>query len=237
MENDKKRIAIIPARGGSKRIPNKNIINFAGKHMIGWTIEAALKSKAFLRVIVSTDDERIADISRDYAAEVPFMREGNSDDNTQVSLATAGALVQAEKHWETEFDEVVQLMPNCPLRDNKDIDEALNAFSENNREFQISCFKFGCMNPWWAFKFEEEKKDTKLFPDAFKKRSQDLPDLYCPTGSIWIAKGKKLKRTKNFYGKEQFFEPINWISAIDIDDYNDLDLACALYEIKKNKKT
>ncbi len=90
-----RRIAIIPARGGSKRIPEKNIIDFAGKPMIAWSIEAALKSNLFDRVIVSTDDIKIADIAKQWGAEVPFLRKECADDYSTVSEATTSALTQA----------------------------------------------------------------------------------------------------------------------------------------------
>lgn len=93
---NKKIIAVIPARGGSKRIPKKNIVNLNGKPMIAWTIEAALKSKYIDEVLVSTDDEEIAEIGKDYGAKVPFLRNANADDHSPISLATVRAL----KQWE-----------------------------------------------------------------------------------------------------------------------------------------
>lgn len=106
----KNNIAIIPARGGSKRILKKNIIDFNGKPMIAWTIEAALKSQLFSKVLVSTDCEETADIARAFGAEVPFLRRGYSDDITPVSEATLDALLQAEKFWNLDFDTVTQLI-------------------------------------------------------------------------------------------------------------------------------
>ena len=85
MVKGKKILAIIPARGGSKRIPRKNIINFQGKPMIAWTIESAIKSACFDEILVSTDDDEIAEISKNYGASVPFLRELNKDDHSNVS--------------------------------------------------------------------------------------------------------------------------------------------------------
>lgn len=225
-------IAIIPARGGSKRVPKKNILDFDGKPMIAWTIEAAIDSNIFSKVLVSTDCEEIAEISRSFGAEVPFLRRNFSDDITPVSVATCDALKQAEEYWDEEFDCVVQLMANCPLRNSSDIANSMNAFIQNKRDFQISCFKFGWMNPWWAFKFNESGGHESMFPDAQFQRSQDLDDLFCPTGSIWIANAKKLKDSDTFYGNNYKFEEINWISAVDIDDYDDLNFAKTLKSFK-----
>ena len=100
-------IAVIPARGGSKRIPKKNIIDFMGKPMIAWTIEAALKSKLFDRVIVSTDDYEFASISKEYGCDVPFLRDSSADDLTPVSIATIRAVEQAENYYNEEYDIVI----------------------------------------------------------------------------------------------------------------------------------
>ena len=88
------------------------------------------------------------------------------------------------------------------------------------------------MNPWWAFKLDKRNKSKALFPKQLTKRSQDLPNLYCPTGAIWIAKTKDLIRNKTFYGKGYCFEEINWINAIDIDDYEDLEFAKILKKFR-----
>ena len=221
-------IAIIPARGGSKRVPKKNILEFFGKPMIAWTIEAAIKSNTFTKVLVSTDCEEIAKISKNYGAEVPFLRKSYADDISPISLATHGALIQAENFWSLKFDTVTQLMPNCPLRNDKDIVDAMKTFKSKKRDFQISCFKFEWMNPWWSFKFQEDGNHELMFPEAIKNRSQDLDSLFCPTGSIWIAKVEKLKKTQSFYGNDYKFEPMHWMSAVDIDNFEDLDFAKAL---------
>jgi CMP-N-acetylneuraminic acid synthetase len=224
-----KNIAIIPARGGSKRIPGKNVIDFLGKPMIAWTIEAALASDCFDRILVSTDDQEIAEVAIKHGAEVPFLRGSHADDYSPVSDATAAALQQAIDYWEEDYHLVVQLMANCPLRSAFDIGHAVEQFSNSDREFQISCFKYGWMNPWWAAKLDSKGHPERLFPEAAEKRSQDLPELYCPTGAIWIAKANKLLEHKTYYGPRFVFEPISWVSAVDIDDYDDLLFAKSVF--------
>src|SRR5580698_5131234 len=114
-------VAIIPARGGSKRIPGKNIRPLAGKPIIAYTIAAALESGLFERVVVSTDSEAIAAIARQFKAEVPFLRDqALADDFTPVSSATADALLRLDPAGD-RFDSVAQLMPNCPLRTAADV--------------------------------------------------------------------------------------------------------------------
>jgi CMP-N-acetylneuraminic acid synthetase len=220
-------VAIIPARGGSKRIPKKNIIDFNGKPLIAWTIEAALKSDLFDKVIVSTDSEEVAEVAKRYGAELPGLRKSKADDFSPVSEATISALRQMEEEgW--VFDNVVQLMAVCPLRTAGDIQDAYAHFIEGKIGFQISCFKFTWMNPWWAVTLDNEGHPTSIFNDRLSNRSQDLPDLYCPTGAIWIAKVNDLFRENTFYGTGHVFREMDWKRAIDIDSYEDLALARSL---------
>lgn len=220
-----KRIAIIPARGGSKRILHKNVIDFCGKPMIAWTIQAAKNSGLFDRILVSTDDQHIAEVSRDWGADVPFLRTSHADDHAPVSEATVVALKQSMDYWQEDYSLVTQLMANCPLRTAEDIIQAVTQFEAHRRDFQISCFKYGWMNPWWAVKIDSNAYPERLFPETSAKRSQDLPELFCPTGAIWIANVSKLLRTRSFYGPNHVFEPLSWESAVDIDDYDDLRFA------------
>lgn len=229
-------IAIIPARGGSKRIPGKNIIGFNGVPMIARTINSASQSGIFSRIIVSTDDEKIADISRKFGAEVPFLRTECCDDFSTVSQATIFAIKQAEAYYGESYKNVIQLMANCPLRNAQDIVAAYDHFCTSGSNFQISCFKFGWMNPWWAMKLDKAYVPTKLFPETGEKRSQDLPELYCPTGAIWIADVDALKQCGTFYGDGYKAFPLDWKSAVDIDNYDDLELALTLDGMCSNLK-
>ena len=230
----KRTIAIIPARGGSKRIPKKNIIDFFGKPLIAWTIEAAQSSGIFDRILVSTDDTETAKVAEDYGLNVPFFRNMCYDDYSPVSDATISALYQVENVLNEKYENVVQLMPNCPLRKSEDIVKAHNSFVNNSVLFQISCFEFGWMNPWWAVKLDKKLQPTYLFAEAVEKRSQDMPKLYCPTGAIWIADAVALKASGTFYGRNHVFYPIDWKAAIDIDDFNDLEMAKAIFHMERN---
>ncbi len=229
-----KHIAIILARGGSKRLPHKNILDFHGKPMLTWSVEAALQSCQFDQVVVSTDDHEIAEIARSFGAAVPFLRDSAADDITPSSEATLAALRQAEQYWGEQFDIVSQLMANCPLRDAKDITASIQNFENRNAESQISSFRFGWMNPWWAAKLNEQGVPDYLFPEARVARSQDLPPLYCPSGAIWVARAPALKSAKTFYVPSHIFHELSWMSAMDIDDAEDLEMAKACFLSKKN---
>ncbi len=225
-------IAIIPARGGSKRIPKKNIVDFFGRPMIAWTIAAAQKSQLFDRILVSTDDPEIAQVAKDLGLEIPFLRDKDFDDHASVSQATITALQQVKLKLKEEYDNVIQLMPNCPLRNETHITEAYKNFLENNAKFQISCCKFGWLNPWWAVTLDKAGHPAPQFPEALKKRSQDLTPMYCPTGAIWIARYPELIQGSSFYGAGHIFHPLEWQAAVDIDDPADLEMAKTLYAIQ-----
>jgi len=231
----KNNIAIIPARGGSKRIPQKNIIDFFGKPMIAWTIEAAQQSGIFDRILVSTDDEEIAQVARSFGIEVPFLRDKHYDDDAPVSDGTITALEQLKEQLGEEYHNIFQLMPNCPLRKKEQIIDAYNHFSGSGALFQISCFKFGWMNPRWAVELDEKLQPRFIFPEAFEKRSQDMGPLYCPSGAIWIARESALMSFGSFYGKPLTFYPIDWKNAIDIDDLDDLEMTKVLFSVKADK--
>jgi CMP-N-acetylneuraminic acid synthetase len=226
-----KTIGIIPARGGSKRIPHKNIIDFMGRPLIGWTIEAAKQSGIFDRIIVSTDDVEIAQVAINFGIEVPFLRKEGNDDLTPVSFATIAAIRQAQEYWHEEYDVVIQLMANCPIRGSREIAQSLENFINNKANFQLSCFKVGWMNPWWAAKLDKNLSPEFIFPDALKKRSQDLPDLFCPTGAVWIARTRQLLKDETFYGKGHTFYPIDWKAAVDIDTFEDVEFAEVVFNL------
>jgi len=230
-----KSIAIILARGGSKRLPNKNILKINNKPLVAWSIEAAINSRQFTKVLVSTDSKKILNISKKYNAEVPFLRSKAADDYSTSSLATYYALCQAEKFWGEKYDLVVQLMANCPLRTAEDIKNSIKAFKKSKTPSQISCFRYGWMNPWWAVKLNKKGIPSKIFPKLTEKRSQDYQKLYCPSGALWIARRDNFINKKNFYMKGHRYQEINWISALDIDDKDDFKMAKMCLNLRNSK--
>lgn len=232
---DKSIVAIIPARGGSTRVPHKNIVDFCGKPLIAWTIEAALNTGLFDAVVVSTDDKKIADISRQYGAQVPFLRDDKADEFSPVSEAIIRTIEQLEEIGK-KFDLVVQLFAVCPLRTSEEIVEAVKFFFEQKASLLVSCFRFVGMNPWWAIKLNDQHQGERIF-EEITKRSQDIPPLYSPTGAIWVANIEVLKQEGTFFGKGQIFWEISWESGIDIDDEKDLRLAAALKTLQTNYQT
>ncbi len=227
------RIAIIPARAGSKRIPDKNILPLSNKPLLFWAIDVALETKMFDRIIVSTDSEYYAELAKSRGIECPFLRNKYYDDNTNVSQATTYSLMQAKDFYDENFSTVVQLMPNCPLRKVNTIKEFIFEFEAEEKSSLISAFEFGWMNPNWAYELNKEGYPKPLFPKRITERSQDLPKLYCPSGAIWVTSQLNLLKYKKFYTPGWKFKIIPWDEAIDIDDSSDFEMAETLC-IKKN---
>lgn len=228
-------VAIIPARAGSKRIPNKNIVQLQGRPLLAWTVEAALNSCVFDAVIVSTDGREIADAAIAAGAEVPFLRTKAADEmapSSEATIHTLRQLAQVGRHFST----VVQLLPTCPLRTGEDIGSALDFLSARNAHFVISCVRFGWTNPWWAAALEDDGQPRWIHPEGRTKRSQDLPPLYAPSGAIWLARRESLLRSGTFYGPGHLFWELPWSHAVDIDTTEDLELASALLEARLRRR-
>ena len=222
-------VAIIPARGGSRRIPGKNIKDLAGKPIIAYTIAAAFESGLFERVVVSTDSQEVSRIAREHGAEVPFMRDDSlSDDFAPVSSVTADALLRLDPVGD-KFDAVAQLMPNCPLRTATDITDSYRQFETTGADSQLSVVRYGWQNPWWAMRQNEKHELEPLFREQMMKRSQDLPELFCPTGAIWWARAEVLRRAKTFHVANRTGWEILWQRGIDIDTWEDWAMAEALF--------
>jgi pseudaminic acid cytidylyltransferase len=224
-------IAIIPARGGSKRIPDKNIRLLDGKPMIAYTIAAARESGVFERVVVSTDSPKIAEVARHYGAEVPFLRNENlADDFTPVSSVTVDVLLQLDPAGD-KFASVAQLMPNCPLRTAADVTDSHKQFEKTGAESQISVVRYGWQNPWWAMHLNERHELEPVFKEQMAARSQDLPELYCPTGAIWWARTRVLRQTKTFHLESRTGWEIPSQRGIDIDTVEDWAMAELLFGV------
>jgi N-acylneuraminate cytidylyltransferase len=187
---------------------------------MAYTIDAALQSALFEQVVVSTDDEEIAAIARAAGASVPFLRAAVlADDGTHVSAVTADALCRLDP--DRRFSAVAQLMPNCPLRHADDVRASFAAFERSEAPAQLSVTPYGMQNPWWASELSADGVMKPVFPDRMTQRSQDLPELYCPTGAIWWARADVLRTEKTFHvaGRTGWVMP--WERAADIDTEED----------------
>lgn len=175
------KVAVIPARGGSKRIPRKNIKDFCGKPMIAWSIEAALESDCFDKVLVSTDDNDIAEVARSFGAEVPFMRPAElSDDFTGTTPVIAHAINQLEATPEV----VCCIYATAPFIRAEDIRQGNEALQDNDADYAFSVTSY-------AFPIQRSLKLTangriEMFsPEFFETRSQDLEEAYHDAGQFY----------------------------------------------------
>lgn len=222
MNYKKKIISIIPARGGSKRLPGKNIKILAGKPLIAYSIEQSLKCDLINKTIVSTDDDEIAEIAKQYGADVIKRPKELAEDDSPTIDAVKHVLQNLRKE-EYIPDAIILLQPTSLLRSIKDINEAINLFLETNKNV-VSVTEDNCN---WHLKIDS--KNNNIVPlidwNMFKKRKQDLPKTYKLNGSIYITITTKLFKNNSFFDEETqaFIMPEK--RSIDIDTEFEFKLA------------
>ncbi len=197
MYKEKTILGIITARGGSKGLPRKNLKPLCGKPLIAWTIEQALASKYLDKVIVSTDDEEIAEISKQFGAEVPFMRPKELATDEAKSVDVVLHAVNFLESMGEHFDIIVLLQPTSPLRTTEDIDNAIESFNENNCESLVSVYE-APHSLFWSFDIKGGYLEPFLGKEYLNKRRQDLPKLYLPNGAIYISTKDSIENYRGF---------------------------------------
>ena len=177
-------VAIIPARGGSKRIPRKNITLFHGKPLIAYSIEVALKSQLFKRVIVSTDDEEIASIAKEYGAETPFLRPQELSDDMSTSSDAVAHAIEYLKAQEEEFEYVCTLYPTAPFLQVKYLVQGYERLKNSDAKmaFSVTSMPFPIQR---TFSITEEGRCQMFTPEHSKTRSQDLEESYQDAGQFY----------------------------------------------------
>lgn len=232
MFNNQKILALIPARGGSKGIKDKNIIFLAGKPLIAYSIEAAKYSKYIDDIIVTTDSEKIAEISKQYGASVPFIRPAELATDTS---KTIDAVLHAIRTLETmgkEYDVLVLLQPTQPLRTNNDIDEALEVYYKNKEEGLVSV-SFVDDSPLLIRSISNEGKLLNLLSQNSTCRRQDMPEYYKVNGCIYINKIDEINENMSFNDNKVPFI-MRKEHSVDIDELSDLWMA--EYYLQTDKK-
>jgi len=182
-------VAVIPARGGSKRIPRKNIKPFAGKPMMAWSIEAALNSGLFDRVVVSTDDTEIAALAEEYGAEVPFMRPAHlADDHTATIPVIAHAIEALTEQGEFPTD-VCCIYATAPFISVEDLKASYEQFRDTDSHYCFTVTEFAAP-VFRSFSVEADHSIEMFWPENFEKRSQDLPNAYHDAGQFYWGKAR-----------------------------------------------
>jgi len=212
--------ALIPARGGSKGIPRKNIKTIAGKPLIVWTIEAALRSSMLDAVVVSTEDEEIADVARQAGALVPFMRPAAlAADATPGLDPVLHALDQLP-----QFDAVLLLQPTSPMRTTDDIDGCLRLAAERGVPSVVSVTEPDA-HPYWTYRVDGDLRMMRLIDSAAVTRRQDLPLVGALNGALYFAAADWLRNNRSLLGPETLAYMMTRERSIDIDTPLDWKIA------------
>jgi CMP-N,N'-diacetyllegionaminic acid synthase len=236
MKKKKKIIAIIPARGGSKGIPKKNIKFLIGKPLIVYTIEAALKSKYLDRIIVSTEDKEIAEISKRYGAEVPFMRPKNlaKDDIPVIPDIPKYIIKEFKKKENFDVDIIVVLQPTSPLRSVKYIDEAIKKLLITKCDWVATVSKV-TQHPFRMRKMEGDKLEPLFKKEDIWAQRQDLPPVYHFNGAVYVTWKNVLIQREVFKNKDWRGVIMKEEEAIDIDTLLDFFVAENIIKMKYKK--
>ena len=220
-------IAIIPARGGSKRLPGKNLMEIAGKPLITWTVEAAIGSGMFERIIVSTDSQDIAGTATEAGAEVPFLRPAEiSADDTSSADVVRHLLISQEMNKNDRYSHFVLLQPTSPLRKTENITEAIELLEKKNADAVISVCRTE-HSPLWSNTLPEDMNmQNFLKPEIQKTPSQSRPQYFRLNGALYICSIKKFLEEGSLFLKDNIYAYLmSRRDSIDIDDDVDFDLA------------
>ena len=228
-------IAIIPARGGSKRIPKKNIKEFCGKPIIAYSIEAALESKIFNEIMVSTDDQEIADIAIQYGAKVPFLRSNETSDDFATTRDVLDEVVQTYKtKLKRSFDYLCCIYPTAPFVSAKKLREAYDMLKDSNTDQVIPVVQFS-FPPQRSFVIDSDGTLRYKWPENQCKRSQDLEPFYHDAGQFYFFDAKV------FYKQKQVTELLTTpyilsdLEVQDIDNIEDWQIAEIKYHLMQQR--
>jgi CMP-N,N'-diacetyllegionaminic acid synthase len=229
-------LALIPARGGSKRLPGKNIRILDGKPLIVWSIDVAKEIPAISDVLVSTDDITIAEVSKNAGASVPWLRSAELATDT---ASTVDVAIHALDWYETEHgtvDGLLLLQPTSPFRTKENICKGIELFKNNSKQTVLGVSP-SHSNPMWSLKLDKDSLIPYFENHGFGKRSQDLPDAYVANGCFYLISPKLLRLNKSFFTTA--VQPLiidSFKEGLDIDTEKDWELAQILLNSSCNNK-
>lgn len=219
---DAKILAIIPARGGSKRIPGKNIKLLAGKPLIAYTIEAAKKSKLIGKVVVSTDDAQISEAAKKYGADVIERPTELAQDETPTLPVMIHVLDVLKKREQYKPDFIILLQPTCPLRNEDDINNIIKLMAEGADSAQTFCK--AVQHPAYMVTIKHGIA-IPIDKKGYTTRSQDLPEIYAKNGAVYGVTYDLLMNKKTLYGKNNKAAIMPVERSVEIDELSDFKLA------------
>lgn len=229
---NKKILAIIPARGGSKGILRKNILPLHGRPLIAWTIDAACSSKYIDRCIVSTDDIEIASIAKKFGAEVPYLR------NPELALDTsssADVVLDVLSRIDGDYESVLLLQPTSPLRSTKDIDGIIKLSQKKGYPSIVSICKVS-EHPAWMYKVDSNfKLESFCEPMQVKTRRQDLEPVYTLNGAMYLVNVKWFTKNRLFVNEQSYGYEMPDNRSIDIDVMSDFERVEFILQNSKSK--
>lgn len=225
MYKNKRILALIPARGGSKGLPHKNIRLLMGKPLIAWTIKQAKNSKYLDRLIVSTDDIKIANISKKYGAEVPILRPKKLATDKATLMDLMAHIIKWMEMKGNPYDLIMVLQPTSPLRRSEDIDATIKLLFAKNAQAIVSVCESE-HHPYGANILPENGcMGVFIRPEVVNKNRQELPIFYRINGAIYLAYRHYLKENKQFLGKKTYAYIMPAERSVDIDSKLDFEFA------------
>lgn len=228
MKQNKKVLAIVTARGGSKRVPRKNLVKLGGVSLVGRTLKEAILSDVFTDVLLSSDDAEILN----EASLVKGARALKRSDELSSDTATSVDVIQSILSTEVGYDYVCLLQPTSPFRTAKHIRESYASLLSNDYDTLVSV-KAVVTNPFHIVTKINDAVAPLLGAEVFKFRTQETPELYCLNGCIYFAKVDFFKQNKSFLGQKTGVYLMSEQDSLDIDTPEDLELAKKLLENKK----
>lgn len=225
-------ICIIPARGGSKRIPRKNIKDFLGKPIIAYSIEAALKSGLFDEVMVSTDDEEIAEVARQYGAAVPFMRSAHTASDFATTADVINEVLDSYSSKGKEFDTVCCLYATAPFVTPQHLQEAAEIITRGEFDSAFTCVEFS-YPVLRSLVINSEGRIAMKWPEYGPCRSQDLEKFYHDAGQFYFAT-MDVYRTTGFWGPNTYPIILSELEVQDLDTPTDWALAEIKFQLLKS---
>lgn len=218
-------VGLIPARGGSKGIPRKNLVTISDRPLIAYSIVAGLEAKGVDHVLVSTDDNEIAEVSQRWGAKVPFMRPAEiASDEAPMLGVVAHALDWCEKHLGV-VEAMVLLQPTSPLRQPNHIDDALDIFRRENASSVVSVVKVPHnYNPYSVMRMSQGRLEPFLTDLPQIRRRQNKPAVYARNGPSVLVSGRETIQQSDLYGERVFPYLMAHEDSLDIDEPGDIEL-------------